>query len=56
MGKRKQSDKLKPKNKGGRPITRIVRIDATAEEIAQKLFTNAKTPDPSIRIRNKPEE
>ena len=54
MGKRKQSDK--PKNKGGRPITRIVRIDATAEEIAQRLFANAKTPDPSIRIRNKSEE
>ena len=55
MGKRRKAKKP-VKNKGGRPITRIVRIDATAEEIAQKLFTNAKTPDPSIRIRNKPEE
>ena len=54
MGKRKQSDK--PKNKGGRPITRIVRIDATAEEITRRLFDNAKPPDPSIRVRNKPKE
>ena len=54
MGKQKQSDESK--NKGGRPITRIVRIDATAEEITRRLFDNAKSPDPSIRIRNKLEE
>ena len=56
MGKQKQSDKSKPKNKGGRPITRIVKIDATPEEIAKKLFDNAKPPDPSIRVRNRPEK
>ena len=37
--------------KRGRPSTRVVNIDATAEEIAQSIFRAAKKPDPSIRIK-----
>ena len=47
--------KTKPKNKVGRPSKPIPKINATAEEIAQRLFSNAKPPDPSIRDRNKSE-
>ena len=45
-----QSTKKKP----GRPITWIIRLDATPEEVAQRMFGNAKPPDPSIRVRYKP--
>ena len=45
----------KSKNKGGRPITRIIKLDATLEEAAREMFANAKRPDPSIRVRNEPE-
>ena len=47
--------KKKPKNKGGRPATRIIKLNATPEEAAQKIFANAKSPDPAIRVRNKTE-
>ena len=45
-----QSTKKKP----GRPLTRIIKLDAPPEEVAQRMFGNAKPPDPSIRVRNKP--
>ncbi len=41
--------------KGGRPSKPIQKIDATPEEIARRIFENAKPPDPSIRVRNKPD-
>ncbi len=44
-----------PNNKGGRPVTRIIKLDATPEEAVQKMFANAKSPDPSICVRNKQE-
>ena len=47
--------KTKSKNKGGRPSKPIPKINATAKEIAQRLFSNAKPPDPSIRVRNRPD-
>ena len=49
-----KSEFREPKNKGGRPKTRVIKLDATPEEVAQRIFGNAKPPDPSIRIRNKP--
>ena len=45
-------DKKKPKNKGGRPVTRIIKLNATPEEAAQKMFVNAKSshPQPPRRV------
>ena len=42
--------------KRGRPITRRVEIHATAEQIAQAIFRNAKPPDLSKRIVKKPRD
>lgn len=33
----------------GRPATRVLKIDATPEEVARRIFANAKPPDPSKR-------
>ncbi|MCY4585575.1 MAG: hypothetical protein OXB98_06000 [Bryobacterales bacterium] len=38
------------KTKRGRPITRRIDINATAEQIAKAIFRAAKPPDPSKRI------
>ncbi len=43
-----KSSEAKPKR--GRPITRKIEIDATAEQIARAIFAAAKPPDPSRRI------
>jgi hypothetical protein len=40
--------------KPGRPITRRVRIDAAASQIAQAIFRAATPPDPSKRITKRP--
>lgn len=40
--------------KPGRPITRRIKLPATPEEAARRIFANAKPPDPSLRIFNKP--
>ena len=49
----KPKSKTKPKRKPGRPSPPIPKIDATPEEVAQRMFANAKPPDPSIRVRNR---
>ena len=41
------------KPKRGRPITRRIEINATAEQIAKAIFHAAKPPDPSKRIPKK---
>ena len=41
------------KPKRGRPITRKIEINATAEKIAKAIFAAAKPPDPSKRIPRK---
>ena len=41
-------------NKRGRPITRRIEIQATAEQIAKAIFRAAKPPDPSNRIVKRP--
>ena len=33
----------------GRPITRIIKLDATPEEVARAIFAAAPPPDPSRR-------
>lgn len=45
--------KSKLNRKPGRPARKLKRINATAEQIAQRFFSNAKPPDPSIRVRNR---
>lgn len=45
--------KPKAKSKGGRPITRWIKLDATPGQVARIMFANAKRPDPSLRTRNK---
>lgn len=49
-------NKNKQKNKGGRPVTRIIKLDATPEEAAHRIFQNAKKPDPSLRNKGKSEK
>ena len=46
----------KAARKRGRPITRIIKLDATPTEVARRIFANAKEPAPSIRIHNKPKK
>ncbi len=52
----KPKNEVKVESKPGRPSKPIPKIDATAEGIAERIFANAKLPDPSIRVRNKPEK
>ena len=47
--------KLPKGQKLGRPVTRTIKLDATPEQVAQRIFENAKPPDPSLRrTRKKP--
>ena len=41
--------------KRGRPETRIIRIDGTPEKAARAIFCAVKKPDPSIRVKQKPD-
>ena len=45
--------KSEPKRRRGRPESRILKIDATPEELAKCLVTPIKQPDPAKRITNK---
>jgi len=46
--------KKKPK-KPGRPAQNVIRLPANSvEEVADRIFANAKRPDPSIRVHNRP--
>ena len=38
-----------PKRRRGRPETRVLKIDATPEEVAKAMFAATKPPDPSLR-------
>ena len=42
------------KRKPGRPVTCQLKIDATPEEVAKKIFADAKQPDPSLRKTKRP--
>ena len=45
---------MKPKRQRGRPVTRVVKLPAeTLEEVAQRIFANAKPPDPTLRRQRK---
>jgi len=46
MTKRKPKSEHKPQ---GRPITRVIKLDATPERAARAFFSNVKTPDPTLR-------
>ena len=46
--------KEKPKAPRGRPSAKIPRINATASQIAQAMFSAAKPINPSLRLRKKP--
>ena len=43
----------KEPRKRGRPETRIIKLDATPERVARAIFSAAKPPDPSIRVKPK---
>lgn len=47
------SKEVKKKRRRGRPTTRVIKLDATMSEVAQRIFANAKKPDPSIRVYNR---
>ncbi len=48
----KKSKKRPP----GRPTANVIRLPAaTVEEVADRIFANAKKPDPSIRVHNRPQ-
>ena len=44
--------KSESKRKRGRPETRVLKIDATPEEVAKAIFAAAKPPDPSKELRS----
>lgn len=44
-----KKEPAKPKRRPGRPTVRLLNIDATPEEIARKLFSQAKPVDPSLQ-------
>ena len=46
-------NKNKESGSRGRPPTRVLKLDATPEEVARRIFDNAKPPDPSKRKPNK---
>ena len=33
----------------GRPSSRVLKIDASPEEVARQIFSHAKPPDPSLQ-------
>ena len=35
----------------GRPETRVIKLDATPEQVARAMFAAVKPPDPSKRVR-----
>ena len=39
----------KSPRKRGRPVSQIIKLDATPEEVAKAIFAGAKPPDPSLR-------
>ena len=45
----------KEPRKRGRPETRIIKLDATPEQAARAIFSAVKKPDPSIRVKQKPD-
>jgi len=50
---KKNTEKKQP----GRPTQNIIRLPArSVEEVADRIFANAKPPDPSIRIHNRPKD
>ena len=55
MGTARKKHIQKPKRKPGRPSKPMPKINATAKQIAQQIFANAKPVDPSIRVRNRPD-
>lgn len=47
--------KKKAKKKPGRPAQNVIRLPANSvEEVADRIFANAKPADPSIRTHNRP--
>lgn len=54
-GKLARRMKKPTKKRPGRPPQNIIRLPAASvEEVADRIFANAKPPDPSLRIRNRP--
>ena len=54
MNKRKSNKKSNKKpGSRGRPPIRVLKLDATPEEVARRIFDNAKPPDSSKRKPNK---
>ena len=51
---RDEQGPVSEKRTPGRPVTRTIAIDATAEEIAQAIFRAAKPPDPGQRKNKRP--
>ena len=50
-----KKDAPKPRRRPGRPTARRRNINAMPEEIARKLFSQTKPPDPSLRLPKKHE-
>ena len=43
-----KSEKKSPRKAGG-PLSQIIKLDATPEEVAKAIFAGVKPPDPSKR-------
>ena len=50
-----KTQKKPASKKRGRPETRIIKLDATPEQAARAIFSAVKKPDPSIRVKQKPD-
>ena len=44
-------EKEKQKRQPGRPKTRVIKLDATPEQVARAIFSAVKRPDPSRRTK-----
>ena len=47
----KTQKKKTPQRKRGRPETRIIKLNATPEQVAQAIFSAVNPPDPARRIK-----
>lgn len=50
MTAKKPASEHKPK---GRPSTRVIKLDATPEQVARAFFSHVKPADPSLRKFNR---
>ena len=56
FGRHLVTEEAKKKRRRGRPAGRVMKLDATMEEVPHRMFANATKPAPSIRVYSREEE